>query len=215
MRGNEVGQRVFLEKIGAPPGAHLLPVVGGKRAVVRMVKRPGRIEADALILKHRQFRLTMLPGDCPPIVLVDGGASMIALLHGSRDALGRRVIQKTLRLWREKGANLDQTQAFVGPGIGACCYQFPPSPGRRAWLRLWPKEYIIELPSLFGGNYWAIDLRSFIEEHLWREGIRTTFSSRTCTCCFQEEGEFAFPSHQRGKMLGGPESRFLAAVWLK
>lgn len=215
MRGNEVGQQAFLEKIEAPPGAHLFPVVGGKKAIVRVVKRPGKIEADALIVKHRQFRLTMLPGDCPPIVLVDEESSMIALLHGSRDALERRVIQKTLRVWREEGADPDQTKAFVGPGIGVCCYWFPPSQERESWLRLWPKEYILESPSLFGGSYWAIDLQGFIREHLWREGIRTTLFSGVCTCCSQEEGGFSFPSHRRSKMLGNPESRFLAAAWLK
>ncbi len=214
MRNEEAKQRVFLERIEAPTGAHLVPVVGGKRAVVRVVSRPGRIRADALIAKHRQFRLTMLPGDCPPIVMIDEKASMMALLHGSRDALERRVIQKTLRAWWENGADVDRTKAFVGPGIRACCYRFPPSLSRKKLLQRWPPEHTFKIPALFGDDHWAIDLQGFIKGQLEKRGVRTTVSD-VCTCCSQENGEFIFPSHRRGGDSAVLESRFLATAWLK
>ncbi len=210
-------QRRFLEAIDAPPvGVHLVPRVGGWGTTIEVVDRLGPVKADALIVRHFLFRLTILPGDCPPIVLVDDRLPVIALIHGSRDALERDVIPRTLWRWRQVSGSTTRTYALVGPGIRRCCYRFP-EPIAKTALQKWPAEHKFLVSSGFKEGCWSVDLQGFIGEQLSAGGLGgRLIIAPECTCCAKgKDGVHLFPSHRRSSVEKEPEGRFLAVAWLK
>lgn len=85
---------------------------------------PGeRPHADALVTKAPNLALSILTADCTPILFADREAGVIGAAHaGWRGALGG-VIENTVRLMEEHGADRDRIAAIIGPCIHQASYE--------------------------------------------------------------------------------------------
>jgi len=83
-------------------------------------------EADALWTSAADVPLMLLFADCVPVVLVHRASRTIAIVHaGWRGALSG-IVGKTARVLAEACGTANDLYAYVGPHIGACCYEVAP-----------------------------------------------------------------------------------------
>ncbi len=198
----------FKAKYGCPETVFLSPRTGGNGATVRVVDRPGCVEGDALITRG-PLALEILPADCPIVVLADPTTSAIAMIHGSRDALERGVVEETLGVWW-RWAKRKSTRAAVSPHIKTCCHRFPMEVAAKV-LRQWPKEFG-HLTGQYGeGSLYAVDYACALEKKL--RGLQKTFISSACTCCETEGEEHKFYSHRRSVLRETGKERGIALAW--
>lgn len=85
-----------------------------------------RPRADALVTTAPNLAISILTADCTPILFVDSEAKVIGAAHaGWRGAIGG-VIENTVRLMEEHGAERSRIAAAIGPCIHQCSYEVGP-----------------------------------------------------------------------------------------
>lgn len=78
---------------------------------------------DALVTKTQALPLLMCFADCVPVVLVAPGP-VVAVIHaGWRGALSRLPGKTVEVVTAEAGCEESDVLAYIGPHIGACCYE--------------------------------------------------------------------------------------------
>jgi hypothetical protein len=189
---------------GVPlPDAARLPLRHG--AVAHVVERGGLgSPGDALVTRVPGLPLALSVADCYPVFFA-AGAQGVALAHAGWRGACTSIASATLRaLAPIAGLAPDALHAWVGPGIGPCCYDLPDEDAQR-----FPPRF--RSPSRRGrAGRQAIDLPSFLEAELLAAGIapgRLTVS-RLCTACRPD----LFYSHRRD---GGRTGRMLAWIMLE
>lgn len=85
-----------------------------------------RPRADALVTTTPNLAISILTADCTPILFADTHAKVIGAAHaGWRGALGG-VIENTVRLMKEQGAERGRITAAIGPCIHQSSYEVGP-----------------------------------------------------------------------------------------
>lgn len=85
-----------------------------------------RPHADALVTTTPGLAISILTADCAPILLADRRAQVIAAAHaGWRGALAG-VIENTVRLMEDHGAERQRITAAIGPCIHQASYEVGP-----------------------------------------------------------------------------------------
>jgi YfiH family protein len=93
---------------------------------VRVVAEPGvALPGDGLITKQNGLALAALAADCVPFGLVDPVNGVIAVGHAGWRGVLANVMQALLDGFVANGAELNHTQAIIGPAICAKCYEVP------------------------------------------------------------------------------------------
>lgn len=88
--------------------------------------RGARPHADALVTVTPGVVISVLTADCAPILLADESAGVIGAAHaGWKGALGG-VIESTIELMREHGAEPSRIAAAIGPCIHQASYEVGP-----------------------------------------------------------------------------------------
>lgn len=78
---------------------------------------------DALITNLKNTPLAVFLADCLPVILVDYFKQVIGVVHAGRKGVQSEIVPETLRLVKKSFASSPgDVLAFVGPGIGSCCY---------------------------------------------------------------------------------------------
>lgn len=80
---------------------------------------------DALVTSTAGLGLVMMAADCLPVLLADPRAGVVAAVHAGRAGLAAGVLQETLRVMAELGADPGRTAAAVGPAVCGACYELP------------------------------------------------------------------------------------------
>ena len=82
-----------------------------------------RPKADAIVTDRPGLALGILTADCTPVLLADREAGVVAAAHaGWKGALGG-VIESTLALMEERGADRGRVAAAIGPVIARKSYE--------------------------------------------------------------------------------------------
>lgn len=85
-----------------------------------------RPRADALVTTTPNLAISILTADCTPILFADSEANVIGAAHaGWRGAVGG-VIENTVRLMEEHGAQRGRITAAIGPCIHQSSYEVGP-----------------------------------------------------------------------------------------
>jgi len=85
-----------------------------------------RPHADALVTTRAGIVVSVLAADCAPVLLADAEAGVIAAAHaGWKGALGG-VLESTVRLMQQHGAEPARTVAVIGPCIHQASYEVGP-----------------------------------------------------------------------------------------
>lgn len=176
---------------------------GSKR--VHWQEKPEPYEADAVITKNTDLALSMVVGDCFPIILIDQKRHVLAMIHGGWRSLLQNIIQLTIKeLKHHYKTNPEDLYVWIGPGIRKES-NTTVEPPVQAHFPEWEKY--IE----FDGKYFHVDLVDYIKDslmqcHIPGENIfdygKDTYTDRD-----------AFYSHRRATIEDDEDGRFLVAVW--
>ncbi len=189
-------ERVWIGARGLPGPPARAKLTHGTRAL--RVERPGvHGPCDALLTDRAGLPLWLTVADCYPVFLAAG--QWIALLHcGWRGAADGAAGITVSALGESSGVPLTDIRAWIGPGIGACCYPV----GDEVASRFAP-ERVQNLPD---GRH--LDLGAAIADDLHTSGLLPARIGRSsyCTACNPD----LFFSYRRD---GARSGRMAAVIW--
>lgn len=165
-------ERRVLRALGLATPARADLVHGTRVAVVETA---GRVAAtDALVTRQRGLPLALTVADCFPLAIVAG--PWRALAHCGWRGVAGGIVEATLSTLRAEGAPLEAARAWIGPGIGVCCFEVGPEVASA-----FAAPFVRATP----GCRPHLDLGSDIAERLRRAGVadRAILRAALCTSC--------------------------------
>jgi len=79
-------------------------------------------ETDGLITKDSGVVLTVITGDCCPLIFADKKSEIIGIAHLGWRGTMKRMTQKMVDQMISAGSSIDFINVSLGPSIGECCY---------------------------------------------------------------------------------------------
>jgi len=79
-------------------------------------------ESDGVITKDSKVVLTVITGDCCPVVFCDKNKGIIGISHQGWRGSVKRMTQKMIKKMLEAGGGINTIKVAIGPSIGECCY---------------------------------------------------------------------------------------------
>lgn len=139
---------------------------------------------DGAVTDLHGVYLTASHGDCLPLYACDPQKGAVGLAHaGWRGTLAGIAANLIRAMVREYGCRPRDIRTFVGPGIGACCFEVGPDVAEAFSDKYpWAEEHIYRLP----GARPHIDLKGINAELFALEGAEDIEVSPLCTCCESE-----------------------------
>ena len=128
----EENRRILMDALGVPAqdqGKLVVPKqvhgdvvlsVGEDIAASRDRAREG---ADGIVCMHSRIPVLLCFADCVPVVLAAPGGGFAVLHAGWRGAIASIPGKGLEQLACEAGVDPSQCNAYIGPHIGACCYE--------------------------------------------------------------------------------------------
>lgn len=153
-------------------------------------------EGDALWTDRANLALSVITADCVPVVLAGPGG--IAAVHAGWRGLVNGVIPATLRALP---GTLSEWTAWIGPTIGACCYEVGEDVASQVVAASHP-EVAVSGPA--GKPH--LDLQAVARWQLEAGGVGKVLSLARCTRCDEEK---LFSYRREGKGAG----RNIAFIW--
>lgn len=181
--------------------------------------------ADGGIVRGTNNAVAFFNGDCPIIALVED--DKIAVLHaGFRTQIRENKDEPNIIEVAMKHFDPDNTRAFIGFGIGPCCWVpeyedkpevLDPSKSRHPELLALCISRTTDA-SPFGAGHASIDLYKLAKGLIMETGIpaRRILINNQCTCCARAQDErLWFWSHNRFKACKQEvDGRNMAVAWL-
>lgn len=153
------------------------------------------LQCDALITTKKNLPLAVMTADCLPLLLADEAGSVCAAVHCGWRPLAHGIVQKTVRLMREKSSA--PLQAFIGPCIRLASFEVGP-------------EVLDEFEATFGnvaeaftqgrGDRWQCSLSSLTKKAL-RMSDPNVSLIMDCNCDTFSDKEHFF-SYRRDGVTG-------------
>ena len=78
---------------------------------------------DALITSKSKLALGILTADCAPVFIVDPKKKIISAIHAGWKGAYKKIIYKTIYKLKEKGSNIEDLHAVIGPCISKQSYE--------------------------------------------------------------------------------------------
>ena len=104
-------------------GTRLVVVGGGGGEDVARAQADVRAGSDGVVCACPDVPVLLCFADCVPVVLVAPGGAFAVAHAGWRGALGGISGMALSALARESGCAPGECNAYIGPHIGACCYE--------------------------------------------------------------------------------------------
>lgn len=210
-RGEERTREATLAAVepAAPPVAALRQLHSAQVVSVDVGGSAG--EGDALVTARPGLALSVITADCVPVLIAlapsDGGAR-IAAVHAGWRGIVAGVVPAALAILRETtapAASADETPpvAWIGPSIGACCYEVGPDVAEAVVAASGAE---VAQPGPAGKPH--LDVALAAELQLRRAGIDDVRRLGPCTRCHPE----LLWSYRRE---GAKAGRNIAYVWLR
>lgn len=150
--------------------------------------------ADALITAETGIPLILFFADCIPIVLIDVSGRAVGLAHAGREGTLLRLAERlVMAMGREFGSRPEALVAYLGPGIGSCCYQVD-----KQIASAFSTAFSVGVGTRDGAHY--LDLATINKFLLEDSGLlpKRIHLSGMCTCCRGED----FFSYRRDGLTG-------------
>jgi len=163
-------------------------------------------EADALVTDRPGIALGVLTADCAPVLFADDKAGVVGAAHAGWRGARAGVLEACVAAMVDRGASLTDTNAAVGPCIGAKSYEVGPEfhddfigddPANEGFFR----------PSAAPGHF-LFDLAGYVAARLKALGLASIEGLDRDTLTDRER----FYSHRRGVLSGTPETGRLLSV---
>jgi hypothetical protein len=169
-------------------------------------KSGGLAGVDAMVCTTPGIMLTAFYADCIPVYLFDPLQRVVAIAHSGWKGTMGRIGGETLKtMARQFGSSPHQVQAFIGPGIGGCCFNI----GEELVHRV--QEEFVELDGILKynckGYTWDLPLTNRLI--LQEMGVKpdNIIDCDLCTACHRER----FFSYRRDQ---GKTGRMAAVIAL-
>jgi copper oxidase (laccase) domain-containing protein len=136
---------------------------------------------DALLTTDFNHALLLLPADCIPLLLYSDELPLLALVHGSRQGLDEKIIEKSIDSYVTSGCPVASIHAYIGPCIQKESYLLPISIKDQLTHASWPAN-ITKV-----GEQLSVDISGFAKNELLRLGLlpqnisRSTINTATDT----------------------------------
>jgi YfiH family protein len=214
-------RRRVAEALGVPLGSWVLlrqvhscevvEVAGSDAGAGSLDYLSGLAEADAMITRSRRVALCVLTADCLPVALAGGSPPVMALAHsGWKGTLGG-IAGRTVRTMGDRyGTPPRGLRAWIGPGIGSCCYRVGAERAHAFAERFDPPGVQPgedgSVVAVRDGSY-HLDLKGAVRRDLVEKGIPEEHitESGICTCCDRD-----YFSHRRD----GETGRQAVLMWM-
>ncbi len=188
-----LGQRRLREPVvGEQVHGTVARTVGELHAGARWQQNERALEGtDALVTSTRFLPLVTLVADCVPLALVDPNRGVLAAVHAGWRGLSGGVVESTLTAMKQTwGSYAGDVVAWIGPAIGACCYQVGPEVAE-----CFPRDTTPEETGKF-----RLDLRGAVRRRLELAGLNeeNVTGLDCCTACRTD----LFFSHRRATLDG-------------
>jgi len=81
-------------------------------------------KSDGLLTKEPRLALLVQTADCTPVLLHAPDVSVVGALHAGRAGAFGAIVPKALKKLKDEfGASMEVLHVWLGPAIGACCYE--------------------------------------------------------------------------------------------
>jgi polyphenol oxidase len=165
-------------------------------------------EADALVTRDAALPLVCFNADCLLLALGDPQARVLGVLHAGWRGMAAGIIENTVALMAECGADVSRIQVVGSPAIGACCFEV----GNDVVEAL-GSEHVASRPT---ETQWKAmyDFRSAALARLNTAGVarEKVVMDPACTCCDAAH----FFSHRRATKDGsGRTGRMAMIAWME
>lgn len=191
--GREVERAEVLRRIEpeAPPVAWAKQIHSARA----LPAQPGACgEGDALFSEASGLALSVITADCVPILLA--GSRGLAAVHAGWRGIVGGVVPATLAT-----AGGDGWTAWIGPAIGACCYEVGSDVAEQVAAVSGPE---VVVPGPAGKPH--LDLVAAVRRQLSAAGVEEIRSVADCTRC---DSERLYSYRREGKGAG----RNMAFIW--
>ncbi len=169
--------------------------------------RPGLCgEGDALWTSRRGLALSVITADCVPVLLArasaepENGPGPVAAIHAGWRGIEAGVVARTVRAL---GVPPEALTAWIGPSIGACCYEVSDDVAKRV---AGASHAAVVVPG--PGERPHLDLPGAVRHQLLQAGIAAPRIVVRCTRC---DAETLWSYRREGKGAG----RNVAFIWIR
>ncbi len=203
--GLELENTVCCQQVHGSGIEVVTPEMNGKGALNAGQSLP---DCDAMVCGQPGVVMMTFYGDCIPLFIVDPVRQVAATAHAGWKGTCLNIGGKTVELMcRTFGSALQDLEVFIGPGIGACCYEISRELAEQVELSL-PKTAGKLIEERGGRKYWDLPATNFY--NLVAKGLQPEkiFSSSLCTSCYPE----LFYSHRLQHGITGRMGAMLSLV---
>lgn len=144
---------------------------------------------DAMISQSKNVALAVMVADCIPLLFYDAPTQSIGVVHAGRVGSALSISVKTVQAMQKHfGVDPKTLKIYIGPSIGACCYEVGKEVcgGLEHVLHVKQESLFLDLPR---ANIQALCKAGVLEKNIHDEML--------CTCCSAE-----YFSYRREKTTG-------------
>ena len=205
-------RRRAMDRLGLPAGA-LVTAYQVHSAYVAWVEAAwpsaARPQVDGLVTRTPGLALGILTADCAPVLLADPRAGVVGAAHAGWRGARAGILEATVRMMVEAGAQTESIRAAIGPCISRDCYEVGPE-FRETFLAEEPPAATL-FRAREGTDRYLFDLPAYVAGRLRALGIGTLSVLPFDT--FAEQDRFF--SYRRVTLAGGGDyGRLLSAISL-
>lgn len=160
--------------------------------------------ADALVTKENGLPLVCFNADCLLLALGDPQAHVLGVVHAGWRGMAAGVIENTVELMKEFGADTSRIHVAGSPSIGPCCFEVGDDV-----VQALGAEHVQSR----NGDKAMFDFRSAAKSRLARAGVagERVAIEAACTCCSTD----TFFSHRRATRDGTNRTGRMALIaWI-
>lgn len=172
------------------------------------------ITGDGMVTDKPGIILGLRTADCAPVLLEDAKNGVIGVAHAGWRGAFKGIIEKTVEMMQQKGAEVQNIAAAVGPCIAQDSYEVEESFYQSFWQKNKDfKRYFKDTEN----NRYLFDLERFCVDRLHNCGVTDITASRQDT--YKNEDEYysfrRFTHQGKVKTNGGFASQMSAIVLQK
>ena len=169
-------------------------------AVIEAARAAPDAEADGVVAHDTGMVCAVMTADCLPVLLTDRAGKSVGIAHAGWRGLAGGIVENVVLAMDEPPRDLI---AYVGPGIGARCYEVGEDV-RKAFVDRDPAAARSFAPRQ-NGKY-LVDLYGLARQRLAAAGVAEVHGGEFCTA--SEERFFSF---RRDRTTG----RMASLIWLE
>jgi purine-nucleoside/S-methyl-5'-thioadenosine phosphorylase / adenosine deaminase len=149
--------------------------------------------ADALTTTRRDLVLAISTADCVPVALAT--STRVTMVHAGWRGIVAGIVPRAVESFSE---DPERPRAWIGPAIGACCYEVGSEVAKEVLSACGDPEALCRAD---GRSLPSLDLRRAVESQLRISSVRDVSSIGTCTRCDRRLHSYRRDGREAGRNL--------------